>query len=221
MLDYTGVPKLYEWVKNNTRLAIVLATFMFFGYVGYQFVGGYASALGQSMVGEYGKFRRSVSSYTAVDIVLANYLDVLQASRVAIVRFHDSVRDIGNNSVFYVDYESMVTAPGVTSRIEDLRNISAITFAPIIPKLLQGKPVFLWVKDLPPGSLKEMLQQRGDKALLCVPVNDLKDHLVGMVAVSWLYEKAVPVFAQRTDLMEQLARSADKIGAYFSASEAP
>ena len=185
--------------------------------LGMSSVGGLANALGSSMVGEYSRFKHSVASYSVVDNILETYLHEMNASRVGIARFHDNIRDVGGNSQFFVDYESMVTSAGVTSQISDLHDVPAIAFSAVIPKLLDNKPIFLWVKDLPSGSLRELMTRRGDVAMMCIPINDLNDRLVGMVVISWLYAPQVPAIAKRAELLQTLVTTAARIGAYFSA----
>lgn len=218
-MDWTRVPQLIEWAKTNRRLSVVVVVFLIFLYMGYEFIGGYASALGISFVTEYSKFKKSVASYTVVDNLLLEYLKQFSASRVGVARFHNSVRDIGNNSLFFVSYVSILTAPGITTDLEDIKNIPANTFGPVILKLLDNHPVFIATKDLPDGALRELLNKRGDVDTLYVPINDLNNRLIGFISISWVYEGQVPDVASRVSMLATLGAAADRIGAYFSAGE--
>lgn len=217
MMEYESFRRYWDFARHNLITSIVLVIFLLFGYLGYQFLGGYASTLGQSFAHEYGYFQRSVASYAAVDNILREYLDKFSASRVAITRFHDSVRDPANNPIFFVTAETIVTAPGVTADINQLKEMPAITFAPVMQQIMSNHSVFVWTKDLPNGPLRELLDRRGDRASLYVPLHDLTDHIVGLMMVSWLSEHDVPNADARTKIANDLQTVADRLGVYFSA----
>jgi hypothetical protein len=89
----------------------------------------------------------------------------------------------------------------------------------VLPKLLANKSVFLWTKDLPDNTLKEMMGHHGVKAALFVPVRDLSDRLIGMIIVSWISEGDIPADQTRSAMTTDLEEVANRVGAYFSARE--
>ena len=216
MMEFESFRRYFDFAKHNLVTSIVLMIFLFIGYLGYEFLGGYAATLGQSFAHEYGYFQRSVASYTVVDNILREYLDKFSASRVAIARFHDSVRDPANNPIFFVTAETIVTSPGVTADINQLKEMPAITLAPIMQQIMSNHSAFLWTKDVPSGPMRELLDHRGDRASLYVPLHDLSDHIVGIMMVSWLSEHEVPSADVRNRVTLDLQTVADRLGVYFS-----
>lgn len=216
MMEFESFRRYFDFAKHNVVTSVVFVIFLFFGYFGYQFLGGYAATLGQSFAHEYGYFQRSVASYTVVDNILREYLDKFSASRVAIARFHDSVRDPADNPIFFVTAETIVTSPGVTADINQLKEMPAITFSPVMQQIMTNHAVFLWTKDVPSGPMRELLERRGDRASLYVPLHDLTDHIVGIMMVSWLSEREVPNADLRNKVTIDLQRFADRLGVYFS-----
>lgn len=217
MIEFESFHRYWNFARHNLVTSIVMVIFLLFGYLGYQFLGGYASTLGESFAHEYGYFQRSVASYTVVDNILREYLDKFGASRVAIARFHDSVRDPANNPIFFVTAETIVTAAGVTADISQMKEMPAITLAPVMEQIMANHTVFLWTRDVPSGPLRELLDHRGDRASLYVPLHDLGDHIVGVLLVSWLSEREVPSADKRAKVTRDLQMVADRLGVYFSA----
>jgi hypothetical protein len=217
-LDISSLPTIVEWVKKNFSLAVMIAIAGFFLYGAYSFIGGYGTKFGETFAGSYSKFKSSVASYTIIDSMLHDYLTQFNASRIGIARFHNSLHDIGNNSLFFVSFETVIAAPGVSSDIEGIANLPATVYSYILPKLLDDNPVFIHTKDLQQSSLKELFIKRGDKVALFVPIRDLSDKLIGTVVIFWLSENDIPPDLVREQMTKTLQDAARRIGGYFSAT---
>lgn len=218
-MNWSYLPQLIEWIQKHIILSIVSLLVIIVLFTGYSFIGGYANALGISVGTEYSYFKRSVASYTVIDTMLQHYQVKFTASRVGIARFHDNVRDVANNSMFFVSYQSIIAAPGITANMDDVKNLPASSFSPMLPKLLDNQSVLVMTKDLPNGALKELLAKRGDLATLYAPIYDLRERLVGFIAISWMYEGEIPKNITDPVLLKEISIVADRIGAYFSARE--
>ena len=215
-MDMDSFRRFVDWAYKNIWMAILVCLLGCFLYGGYSFVGGYASKFGESFAGNYSRFKLSIASYTVIDTLLHNYLIEYNASRISIGRFHNSVKDIADNAMFFVTFESSIASPGVTLDF-NYKDIPATTYSMVLPSLLDTKPLMLWTKDLPDVPLKELLVQNGTKAALFVPIRDLNDRLIGMITVSWINTSDIPKVQGSMDTA--LGQAAIRIGAYLSAKE--
>ena len=205
------------WAKRHLYTAILFVILSTLSYGTYEFVGGYASKFGESLVGgSYGGFHRAVTTYPAIDTLLRQYLSVFHASRIGIARFHNTVHDVGNNSLYFVSYDSIIAKPGVTTDLDELTNLPISVFAKPLTQLAQDKTVFVRLSDLEAGSLRELLTKRGVFAVLFVPIHDLNSRLIGMLSISWLNERDIPAGEARDGMETMLVAVADRIGAFIS-----
>lgn len=212
-----NIPGLVAWARKNFWLAFVSVLFGFCLYAGYAFIGGYANKFGESFV-QYNNFKHQIASYTVIDTLLHEYLVKYDASRISIGRFHDSVKDIGNNELYFVTFENEITAPGVALDIGPNKDISAHTYSDVLPNLLNNKSIFIMTKDLPDNGLRDQLTKFGTKMALFVPIRDLSDRLIGMIILSWIGE--IPQDQKiQGDMSHTLDDVANRIGAYLNAKE--
>lgn len=214
-----SIPIFIDWAKKNIAASvfgIIVAAVM---YAGYEFIGGYANKYGSSVAGEYASFKHSATNFTVIDIMLQKLLTQYHANRVSVARFHDNVKDVGDNRLFFVTFETIITSPGVVGNMAELKDMSIMTFSAILPSMLNDKPLLVWQKDMADGSLKELMKKRGTQAALFVPIFDLDNHSVGMLVVDWLSENDVIKDADLADMEKTLGSAAEKIGAYYSGRE--
>lgn len=212
----TSIPAFIDWARKNVLASIFGLIMAFFLYAGYEFIGGYATKYGSSVAGEYDSFKRSATNFTVIDILLQKYLVQYHANRIGVARFHDNQHDVGDNRQFFVTYETMLTTPGVIGNIGELKDMSIVSYGAVLPTLLKGEAVLIWERDLLDGPLRELMKKRGTQAELFVPVNDLENHLVGMIAVGWLSENDVIKPTDLAEMERTLSDAAVKIGAYYS-----
>lgn len=217
-MDFESFRKFLEWARKNVWTAIFISILAFFIYGSYSFVGGYASKFGESFAGSYNKFKLSIASYTVVDKLLEQYLISYNASRISVGRFHDSTRDLGNNELFFVTFESTIASPGVTLDTS-FKDITATTYSAVLPSLLDDKPIFVRTQDLAQTPLKESFTLNGTKAALFIPIHDLAGRLIGMMMVSWLNEADIPKTGITASMTTDLNEVANRVGAYLSAKE--
>lgn len=216
-MDFLTVSRNIDWARKHIWLALFSLMSIAIGYACYSFIGGYATKFGESYASEFAQFRQSVASYTVIDTFLHAYMTRYHASRIAIARFHDNVRDTGNNHIFYADVENSIAQPGIA--IIDPFNVPANVFSNILPSLMDGKGMFIHIQDLPENVLKQHLFSRGSKAEIFVPIEDLSDHLVGMIMLDWIDDRDVPTPEQAQDIILNMKDVANRIGAYYSAKE--
>jgi hypothetical protein len=213
----TAIREFFHWAKNHTGWALIFCLLSVLATGGYALVTGYASKFGETLAsGEYKQFRKSVETYTVIDNILQHLLQDYKAHRAGVARFHDSVRDIGSNSIFYVTLETMVTSPGVSANLEELKNLSASMFSQILPDLLDHKMVYLKIGDVKNPALRELAERRGVHATLYVPVYDLSDRLIGFLTLTWINDYDLPKQTDLPEIEKKLDSIADRVGAYFS-----
>lgn len=218
-MDFTELPHLFDWCKKHVASACLVLVMGLMIYGAYSFIGGYANHFGETFVpggGTYTSFRKSIASYTVIDNLLHDYLVRYSASRIGIGRFHNNIHDIGNNALFFVSYETILTAPGVSAELSQIANLSATTFSMVLPDLLNNKVIFLKISDLAESPYKELAINRGVKVSAFVPVYDIADHLIAMITIDWLSDADTPQGPAREELAKTLTAISVKIGGYFS-----
>lgn len=207
----------FSWARRNFWLAFVSVIFGFCLYAGYAFIGGYANKFGESFV-QYNNFKHQIASYTVIDTLLHEYLVKYEASRISIARFHNSIKDVGNNELYFVTFENDIAAPGVTLESNPTKDISAHTYSDVLPNLLDNKTIFVLTKDLPANDMRDQLSKVGTKMALFIPIKDLSDHLIGMVVMSWIGDMPQDPVLQE-DMAKTMSEVASRIGAYLNAKE--
>lgn len=214
----TKVKQVIEWIRKNAGIIALALVCILFAFGAYSFIGGYGLEFGETFAGSYSSFTRSVQSYTVIDAMLHDFLVQYNASRMGIARFHNSIHDIGNNSLFFVSFEQLLAAPGVNSDLEAVANQPATVYSSILPAMLEDKTVVVYTKQLPQGPFKELSVRRGDKVMVFVPIRDLTDKLIGMMALSWISALDIPPQGPKRDAMiKSLQDAAIRVGGYLSA----
>jgi hypothetical protein len=215
-MDLHAFKQFLEWARTHLVTAFVVIMLSFLSSAGYAFLAGYAGRFGETIASEYGSFQLSVETYPVIQNILNRYLVELKAARVGVSRFHDNVRDIADNRVFFVSIESISTAPGVAAATSDLANVPADVYSEILPTLMDDKPIYVRTRDVQNSVLRELAMKRGVVAVIYVPINDLTDHLIGFLAVDWMNDADLPTSAELPTIERDLQTSAERIGAYFS-----
>src|SRR5690242_7439307 len=101
-MSFQNLREFVIWARQHVGFAAILILLSILTSAGYSFITGYAAKFGESFANEYGQFRHSVETYTALDTILQHLLTEHKAARAAVLRFHDSVRDLASNSIFFV-----------------------------------------------------------------------------------------------------------------------
>lgn len=215
-MDFATIREFWTWARSHAWAAAVVVVLSLMTSMGYAFVNGYATKFGERFANEYPTFRQSVETYTVIDTLLQHLLIESHAARIVVSRFHNSVRDIGGGSVFYVTGETIVTGPGVAGNIDELKDLPASTFSAVLPLLLDHKSLLMHINDAQNVAMRELYQKRGVKAILFVPVYDLSDRLIGMMSMDWMAEADVPSDGALNGIEQKLQTSADRIGAFLS-----
>jgi hypothetical protein len=216
-MELRDIPTLAEWMRQHVPFVITLVLLGVIGYGAIMFTGSYASKFGEAYVGSYTKFKKTVATYTVIDAMLNDFLSQFNANRISIARFHNSVHDVGNNSLFFVSVETIITSPGVSANQEEVANLPASAFAQLLPEMVSQHAVWIETKDLRNGTLKDITMRRGTKVGLFVPINDLSNQVIGMLHVSWLSDHDIPNEPERSKLIKSLQDAANRIGGYYSA----
>ena len=213
-MDFGQIPTALEWARKHIWLTMGALVLGLMGYAAYSFIGHYASKVGETT--NYSGFKSTMTNYAAVNRILETFLPRYHISRIGIARFHNSFLDIGANQVYSFSYESMIAAPGVQSNIEELQRVPTAAVAEILPDLFDGRPIFLWTRELDHGSMKELFVKRGVRAELFIPIFNLSDRLIGFLAVVWLNETEVPKESERKEMTQELSKIAARVGAFLS-----
>jgi hypothetical protein len=220
-LDLATVPTLYAWIRKNFLMFIGISVCLLALFGAYQFIMGFAKDFGTSIATQHEDLKRAVASYTALDTIIEKPLERFNASRVGLFRFHDSEQDISRMAFFFVSVANMVAAPGVALDLPQVTNLPASTFASILPTLIEQQPMLLHVKTMvAPNTLalKELEVLRGARIVLFIPIDDLRDNMIGFLQVEWLSEEDLPSGDDQAAMIKSLTDDAARISGYFSLS---
>jgi hypothetical protein len=217
-MDIGKIPALYNWIRSNLLAFLSITLVLLVIYGAYEFIQGYARPLGNALATEHEDLKRAVASYAALDAILQKPLKLFNASRVGLFRMHDSEKDESRMAYFFASIANMVAAPGVEVDLPAVTNVPAITYAKILPSMVQNTPIFVTVKDLSNGPLRELLAKRGIRVALFVPIVDLRDNLIGFIELDWLSTEDVPPLPEQKAMLDFLTQDSVRISGYFSLS---
>jgi hypothetical protein len=215
-VDINLVPSVFTWIRQNWITFISISFVGLILFATYQFIDGYAKPFGESIASEHNDLKRAVASYTALDSILTKDLIKYKGSRVGLFRLHDNERDVSHMAFFFVSVANMVAAPGIAVDLPSITNLPAATYTPVLPSLINEKPIFTEVKSLEDGPLRELEDERGARAVLFVPIVDLQDDLIGFISIDWVSDEDVPTGPDRDDMINSLDSDATRISGYFS-----
>lgn len=215
-IDLSQVQTFYEWVRKNLLMVALITGGLLFSFFVYKLIDGFAQPYGLRLANQHAELRRAVASFSALDSILGRILIRTNASRVTLYRMHNGLNDLSHMSFFFASAGNVVATPGVTADLVDIINVPAVTFTPVLPKLIAMQPALILTESLPPGAMRELQIKRGIKVAIFVPVGDLDNNLIAFLTVDWLNLTDAPEGDKRDAMVQALHEDAVRIAGYFS-----